>query len=142
MNIQNSLKLRSIIKSQAGKPFEWGVHDCNTFFIDIHDKMYGTNDIQQVRDQYATRRGAIKFLRDRLKLTPAQWLHFRNYIAIEDTSKWMPGDVALIQHPTYASVYIYCEGVFWTVPEDGELVAYEKSAVESQLTSAWRKTDG
>lgn len=142
MNIQNSLKLRSIIKGQAGKPFEWGVHDCNTFFIDIHDKMYGTTDIQKVKNQYSDRRSAIKFLRDQLKLTPAQWLHFRNYVPIAEPGNWVAGDVVLIQHPVYASVYIYSEGAFWTVPENSELVAYTTGAVESQLTSAWRKTDG
>jgi hypothetical protein len=143
MNIQDSLKLRDIIKKQAGKEFEWGVHDCNTFFIDIHDKMYGSQDIEKVKHQYSNRRGAIVFLNKTLKLTAAQWLHFRKYKKITAKKpKWTAGDVVLIENPAYSSVYIYSEGAFWTVPEGSELVAYDPSAVAKEMTSAWRKTDG
>lgn len=142
MNIQDGLKLRSIIQGKAGQPFEWGVHDCNTFFIDIHDKLYGTTDMKDVLHQYTNRKGAIAFLKNKLKLTSAQWLYFRNYRKQTGEVEWQNGDIALIEHKIYASVYIYCNGVFWTVPEQQELLAYESSAVESQMTSAWRKQNG
>jgi len=143
MDIQDSIKLLSIIRKQAGKPFQWGVHDCNTFFIEIHDQMYGSRDIEKVRDQYGDRRGAIVFLNKTLKLSAAQWLHLRNYKKIVSKKpKWTAGDVVLIERHAYSSVYIYSEGAFWTVPEGSELVAYDPSAVAKEMTSAWRKTDG
>lgn len=143
MNIQDSIKLLSIIRKQAGKPFQWGVHDCNTFFIEIHDKMYGSKDIETVRDQYGDRRGAIVFLNKTLGLSAAQWLHFRNYRKVASKKpRWTAGDVVLIERHAYSSVYIYSEGAFWTVPENSELVAYDPSAVQKEMTSAWRKVNG
>ena len=45
MHLQRRIKLASIISQYAETEYEWGQNDCNTFFLDVHDKMYGTRDL-------------------------------------------------------------------------------------------------
>jgi len=143
MRLQDKFKLGSFITGKIDQEFRWGQNDCNTFFIELHDKLYGTNDLSRVVDQYFDRNTAKKFLTD-LGLTPAQWLHMRNYRRIPDlisksNNFWQDGDVAIFQHKVFASVYVYFDGAFWTVPEGQTMKGYHPDALTKHNIQGWRK---
>ena len=138
MKLQDKFKLGSFITGKMGQDFHWGINDCNTFFIELHDKLYGTDDLKRVQEKYFDKRTAIQFLKD-LGITPAQWLYMRNYRKLEDNFRWTDGDVAIHQHKTYASVYVYFNGAFWTVPEGKVMTGYHPKAFEKIKLTGWRK---
>ena len=128
----------SFISGKVGQEFRWGINDCNTFFIELHDKLYGTDDLKRVKQQYINKKTAIKFLKN-LGLTPAQWLHIRNYSQIKGKKDWQDGDVLTIQHKIYASVYVYFDGAFWTVPEEQTMRGYHPDSFTNVTYTGWRK---
>lgn len=138
MNTQDKFRLGSFITRKTGQDFAWGVNDCNTFFIELHDLLYGTTDLDRVKAQYRNRHQAVKFLKQ-LGLTPAQWLYMRDYGVIQDPVDWQDGDVAIIQHRVFASVYVYFNGAFWTVPEGQQMRGYHPEALANQPVTGYRK---
>ena len=55
-------KFTAYLQDQMGKPFEWGVNDCNTFVLNLLDHMLNTKTIQPILDEpYNDERTAIKF---------------------------------------------------------------------------------
>lgn len=139
MNTQQKIKTGAWISGRVDKPFRWGTWDCNTFFIEWHDMIYSTDDLSRVAEQYASKSGAKAFMR-KLALTPGQWLHMRSYKKQTEKKKtWQAGDVALIEHKWYATVFVYFDGAFWSVPEEGQLTGYTPKAVTKHITSWWRK---
>ena len=137
MRIQDQFKIGTFIAEKTDQAFRWGVNDCNTFFIELHDRLYGSRDLERVRNQYTDRSTARAFLK-KLGLTPAQWLHMRNYSKISNTD-WQPGDVAILQHQVFASVYVYFDGAFWTVPEGKSITGYRPEALTKHDIQGWRK---
>lgn len=138
MKTQQQLKMAAFISRHAGEAFAWGTNDCNTFFIEMHDYVYGTTDMLKVKNHYGSRRGACEFMR-KLGLTPGQWLHLRGYKRITSADAWQNGDVATHNHRLYATVFVYFEGVFWSVQEETECAAYTVEAVTSAEHQGWRK---
>ena len=138
MRLQEKFKLGSYITGKIDQEFRWGLNDCNTFFIELHDKIYGTNDLPRVKNKYFDRHTANRFLRD-LGQTPAQWLHFRNYRKLPGLDNWQDGDVVIFQHKVFASVYVYFDGAFWTVPEGQTMRGYHPDALTKHKIQGWRK---
>lgn len=138
MKTQDKFIMGSFITRKTGQDFYWGINDCNTFFIELHDELYGTDDLKRVKEQYANRPEAVKFMKN-LGLTPAQWLHMRNYRKLEDKFRWTDGDVGIIQHKVFASVYVYFNGAFWTVPEGEKMKGYNPKAFKDQPIVGFRK---
>jgi hypothetical protein len=140
MELQQQLKMGSFISKRTGKAFEWNVNDCNTFFIEMHDYVYGTTDYEdKVKGAYSHKEGAKEFMRN-LKITPAMWLHLRDYKELKAKNpQWENGDVVTIERGYYASVYVYFEGAFWTVPEGQEIKGYHPKAFKKLEKRNWRK---
>ena len=138
MRLQDKFKLGSFITGKMGQDFHWGINDCNTFFIELHDMLYNTKDLERVKEQYNNKRTAIQFLKN-LSITPAQWLYMRHYRKLEGEYEWEDGDVAIHQHKVYASVYVYFDGAFWTVPEDKTMTGYHPKAFDNINLVGWRK---
>ena len=136
--MQDKFKTGSWITGRRDTEFRWGFWDCNTFFIEWHDMIYNRNDLEGVQNHYSSKTGAKAYM-VKLGLTPGQWLHIRNYKKGSGNTTWKDGDVALIEHKWYASVYVYFDGAFWTVPENKKLTGYTPEAVEKHMTSWWRK---
>jgi hypothetical protein len=137
MKLQDKFKLGNYISSKTDEPFIWSHNDCNTFFIEFHDMMYGTDDLKRIKDKYHDRRAAIKF--QKTMVSPAQWLHLKGYEKISAPYNWQDGDVAVNQHKYYASGFIYFDGAFWTVVEGKTLTGYAPEAMEPHITNGWRK---
>lgn len=138
MRLQDKFKIGSWLTSNTGRDFHWGIWDCNVFFVLLHDHLYGTTDADRVVGKYHDKRSGIRLLRD-MGLTSAQWLHLKGYEKCTGTKRFKDGDVAIIDHKRYASVYFYFDGAFWTVQEDKELTGYHPDSVADVLTSWWRK---
>ena len=130
----------SYISRTEGAPFEWNRLDCNTFFIGMHDAVYGTRLLDQVRDRYGSRRGAIKYMREQ-GLTPNQYLYLRGYrqVSVSDPVDFQSGDVVLHPNRVYATVFVYFEGVFWGVLEDQHCGAFTVASVTGVEHTVWRK---
>lgn len=139
LKMQQKFIAGNYITNKMGKDFEWGVNDCNTFFIELHDLLYETEDLPRVKEQYSTRKGAIKFLKD-LQLTPAQWLTLRDYKKLKATNpQYQDGDVLLLPMRVYSSVFFYFNGALWTFPEGKELRGYAPKAFNKLEKTVWRK---
>lgn len=139
MKLQDKFKLGSWLSRNTDKDFHWGVWDCNIFFVEYHDIMYNTDDLKRIQNKYFDKRSGIRLLRD-MKLTSGQWLTLRNYKKSPTKKpKWKDGDIALQEHRLYASVFIYFDGAFWSVTENSTLKGYTPKAVETAMTSWWRK---
>ena len=139
MNTQEKFKLGSWISRNTGQDFHWGVWDCNIFFVEYHDMMYGTNDLDRIYKKYIDRRSGIRLLKS-MGLTSTQWLTIKGYKQLKTTpKKLLPGDVAVLDHKLYASVYIYFEGAWWSVQEDTGLRGYTPDAVKKAKPTWWRK---
>lgn len=73
-------------------------------------------------------------------------MHIHNYKAKPKSGKnkaWVEGDIAVQTiKPWYNSAFIYHNGAFWAMAEGKGLNNYTAKAVESVMTSAWRKDDG
>ena len=138
MNTQNKFKLGNWITGNMNKEFYWGQWDCNIFFVEYHDMLYGTDDLKRIRNMYFDKRSGIRLLRD-MKLTPNQWLTIRGYKQQDGTQTHTDGDLAVLNHKFYASVYIYFNGAFWSVQENVGLKGFTKEAVEKVNPTWWRK---
>jgi len=68
------------------------------------------------------------------------WLHLRDYKELKAKNpQWENGDVVTIERGYYASVYVYFEGAFWTVPEGQEIKGYHPKAFKKLEKRNWRK---
>lgn len=139
MHLQHRIKLASIISKYHDTEYQWGQADCNLFFIDVHDQMYGTNDLQEIQGKYEDLKSGIRYLKKKIKKTPEEWMMSRHYTLLKHTDVKV-GDVALFQHKSYESVFIYSDGAWWSmVEEQNGLVGAPTEDVLAQATSLWRK---
>ena len=140
MKMQEKMILATYISNKHGAKYEWGVNDCNTFVFEFHDQAYGTDLMSLCR--YKDKRAAMKFSKGYCTLN--QWIH--NYKAKPKSGKnkeWAEGDIAIqTLKPWYNSAFVYHNGAFWAMTEDKGLNNYTPKAVESVMTSAWRKDTG
>ena len=131
--------LATHISNKHGAEYEWGVNDCNTFVFEFHDSAYGTNLMSLCR--YRDKRAAMKFSKGYCTLN--QWMHIHEYKAKPKSGKnkaWAEGDIAVQTLKSwYNSAFIYHNGAFWAMTEGKGLNNYTVKAVESVMTSAWRK---
>ena len=142
MKMQEKMILATYISNKHGAEYEWGVNDCNTFVFEFHDQAYGTNLMSMCK--YRDKRAAMKFSKGYLTLN--QWMHIHNYKSKPKSGKnkaWAEGDIAVQTiKPWYNSAFVYHNGAFWAMTEGRGLSNYTVKAVESVMTSAWRKDDG
>ena len=138
MNTQDKFKMGSWISGHIDTEFHWGHWDCNIFFVAYHDMMYGTKDLDRVVNQYFDKRSGIRLLKN-MGLTPNQWLHMKDYSKISENTKKKDGDLAVLDHKLYASVYIYYNGAYWSVQENVGLAGYTPSAIKKAKPTWWRK---
>ncbi|MCP4799459.1 MAG: hypothetical protein GY893_05860 [bacterium] len=60
----NEIKIHRFAEKYLGKPFIWGLFDCNTFVLDYMDHMLGTDLLKEALGKYDNKRSAIRFQRD------------------------------------------------------------------------------
>lgn len=142
MKMQEKMILATYIASKHGVEYEWGINDCNTFVFEFHDQAYGTNLMSLCK--YRDKRSAMKFSKGYCTLN--QWMNIHEYKAKPKSGKnkdWREGDIAIqTMKPWYNSAFIYHNGAFWAMAEGKGLNNYTVKAVESVMTSAWRKDSG
>lgn len=138
MNTQDHFKLGSWLSNNTTRNHHWGVWDCNIFFVEYHDMMYGTDDLKRITNRYWDKKSGIKLLRE-FNLTPRQWLTVRGYKQTNTIRKWKTGDLATIDHKLYYTVYVWFNGAFWTVQEGKGLVGVTPQAVQKAGVTWWRK---
>jgi hypothetical protein len=56
--------LADAIKAASGRPFSWGEHDCFLWASGVVAAMTGTDPAASVRGRYASRRGAVRVVRE------------------------------------------------------------------------------
>jgi len=137
LTLQQKLQINDYLVKCTGSAFQWGINDCNTFAIQIFDIINNTNKLDKVKEKYYNKRSAIKFQKE--YLSPRQIMHVNKFTELTDIDfEWQDGDVALVEHKYYATAYVYFNRVFWSVPEEQELTAYDPDTVKCAMTSGWR----
>ena len=58
------LKVHQFAEKHLGKPFQWGVMDCNTFILEYMDLMLGTQLLKEAFKKYNSKLSAAKFQRE------------------------------------------------------------------------------
>lgn len=136
MNLQQKLISAKYIAEHTARDHVWGETDCCTVFLNYHDAIWGTDKAKDVVGKYKGRRGAINFYKN-MKLTWRQWLFMNNYE--EKTGKLAEGDIAVLDHVLFPTVYIYHNGVFWTMSEDRDFVGVDATVLKKHdNVSVWR----
>jgi hypothetical protein len=135
MELQQKLITQQHMLQYHNTEFVWGESDCNIFFIDWHDKVYGTTDLKKVKHQYISQRDAVRFYR-KMGITANQWMHFKGYNKT-DTKVWRDGDILYVPHKLYPTAWIVFNNRCWSMLEDSvgvhiatfEVVAHKKPTV-------------
>jgi hypothetical protein len=142
MKLQQKFALAQYIASKENVEYEWGINDCNTLLFEFHDSAYGTNMMSLIK--YRDPRAAMKFAKGYMGLQ--QWMNIHDYTNKPGKGKnkgWREGDLAIQTiKPWYNTVFIFHNGVFWSMTEGQGLKSYTPKSVELTLTSAWRKLGG
>ena len=137
MTLQQQLAMSSFIARNLNRKFAWGQWDCNLFFVELHDYVYGTRDRLRIIDKYDSAKTAFRFYRD-FGVTGTQWMRLKGYEAIL-AHEVQEGDVALESTKLYAVPFVFHNGSFWTLVEGAQLAGYTTQAVAQAAVSYWRK---
>ena len=136
MKLQQHLILAKYIANLHGKDHTWGSMDCCTVFLECHDALWDTDKAKPVKGKYHNKGSAIEFYKN-MKLTWRQWLHTNKYRKVEDDLK--EGDIAVLDHKVFPSIYIYHNKAFWTMSEDRNLIGVDpETLTEHKNVSFWR----
>lgn len=136
MKLQQNLILAKYIANLHGKDHRWGELDCCTVFLECHDALWGTDKAKPVKGKYHSKGSAVSFYKN-MKLTWRQWLFTNNYRQVEDDLK--EGDIAVLDHRLFPTVYIYHNKAFWTMSEDRNLVGVDATALQlNKAVTVWR----
>jgi len=96
-------KLGEVIRAAAGKPFEWGNHDCALFACNAVLAMTGEDPAKSFRGKYKTKRGAYgalkRFAGGGLKETFRKLAKQFGFIELDNAAFAKRGDVVLIGTP-------------------------------------------
>lgn len=96
-------RLGEVIRAAAGKPFQWGAHDCALFACDAVLAMTGKDPAASFRGKYKTKRGAYgalkRFAGGGLKETFAKLADQFGFIQLDNAAFAKRGDVVLLDTP-------------------------------------------
>ena len=138
MNTQQKLISARYIADHLNQEHAWGTIDCCTVFLGWHDRVWGTDKQRDVVDNYNSRRGAIEFYK-RMKLSWRQWLHINKYEQLVPLQRVTEGDIAVLDHRLFPTVYIYHNGAFWTMSEDRDFISIDKDSMRKHdNVTIWR----
>ena len=136
MNLQQKLISAKYISDQSNQEHKWGIKDCCTVFLEYHDAVWGTDKASAVKEKYFSKRSAIEFYKS-WKLTWRQWLFMNNYEQVDGYPR--EGDIAFFHQRLFPTVYIYHNGVFWTMSEDDDFTAFDSTVVVNhENVTVWR----
>lgn len=136
MRAQQKLIAAKYIADHLQYSHTWGTMDCCTFFLNYHDKIWGSETAKRIVGKYADKGSAIRFYKN-WKLTWRQWLHLNNYEKNE--GKLAEGDIAVLDNRVFPTVYVYHNGAFWSMTEDRGMTAYDKNALKLHgNVTVWR----
>ena len=136
MNTQQKLTGARYIADHLTRNHAWGTMDCCTMFLGYHDAVWGKEKSKDVVGKYADKGSAMRFYK-RMKLTWRQWLFMNGYEKHE--GKLAEGDIAVLDHKLFPTVYIYHNGTFWTMSEDRDMLSVDSKAMKShENVTVWR----
>lgn len=136
MNLQQKLTVATYIGQLVNKTHDWGNVDCCTVFLQYHDALWGTEKAKEVIGRYKDRKGAMNFYKN-MKLTWRQWLFVNKYEKVDGALE--EGDVAVLDHKLFPTVYIYHNGAFWVMSEEQNLSAFDAQLLRDHAqVSVWR----
>lgn len=138
MKAQQKLIGAKYIADLLSKDHVWGTMDCCTVFLGYHDAVWSADKQSEVVGHYNDRKGAMRFYK-RMKLTWRQWLFINKYEKLDSSNHLTEGDIAVLDHKLFPTVYIYHNGVFWTMSEDRDLISVDSDKMkEHPDVTVWR----
>ena len=116
-------ELAKFLSTKRHNKFEWGINDCNTLIVDMHDALFGTLFGLAIKGKYTSKIGAYKF-QHRFQPAP-DWLAMVGYKQVDTIEN---GDVVVAQynHKLWHGL-IALEGYLYTFKEND---SFCKTAIE------------
>lgn len=135
MNTQKKLQSAAYVARKLNADHEWGKDDCCTVFLEWYDYIWGAQEAVAVLEKYNSKRGAIRFYKE-MKLSWRQWLFLHKF---EQTDEPQEGDVAVLDHKLYPTVYIIHNGAGWYMDEERGYTGVALGALElHEDVTFWR----
>ncbi len=106
------IQLGQYIASKRHDAFEWGVNDCHTFVLEMHDTVYGTQWLQDLKNKYNTRMGAYRLAKT---WDAQQQMQFMGY---DEAGDMCSGDVVLVPHKGGYFAHIVLQNDLYSVDPD------------------------
>jgi hypothetical protein len=131
MNTENIQKLGLWLSTKRHTQFEWGKNDCNTFVLEMHDHMHGTNYLKLIKEKYANKMGAARFAK-RWPSAPAQLQTMGYKTGIRPTT----GDVLAQNFGLYYTGWVVLGNEAYSMQEERGLVVAKTSAINDY--TIWR----
>jgi hypothetical protein len=132
MNTENIQKLGLWLSTKRHTQFEWGKNDCNTFVLEMHDHLHGTNYLKLIKEKYANKMGAARFAK-RWPSAPAQLQTMGYKTGLRPTT----GDVLTQNFGLYYTGWVVLGNEAYSMQEERGLVVAKTSAINDY--TIWRK---
>ncbi len=105
MHIRQEIALVRFIEESLGRPFAWGVCDCNTFALEAMDAAYGLDLAAKIRGQYGTLLTAFRFRRNSPWKTFHALLEEQGFCEIPKGLQ-QTGDLLICEDPKWEMVHV------------------------------------
>lgn len=135
MNLQKKVIYAKWLSEQIDKPFVRGEQDCITSFLEMHDTVYGTTALDQVKSKYWDRASAIRFYRN-FGLTWRQWLTINKWEQVSDDA--LEGDIRVVDGKAFPTVYMKHNSYWWNYHESYGFQSYTDTAWRTANYTQWR----
>lgn len=140
MDIKLEMALIDFVKAKLGRPFAWGICDCNTLALEASDAVFGTEMAEKVVGQYDTPDSAEQYRKS------SPWGSFINLIKengfIEAQKGFeQTGDFLIVEDSRWEQVHI-CMGIrSVSCALDAVVHLFPTVQLKNMLYSVWRHHD-
>jgi hypothetical protein len=138
VDIAKEIKLINFIKKNIGRPFAWGICDCNVVALEAMDATYGTDLAGIIKGRYSSEAEAIEFMRNIEWKDWAEFLIEKGFIegkkGFEQT-----GDLLIVSLPNFDLVHIYMGKSVMAVPLNMNVHTVPYAAMKQLDYRVWRK---
>ena len=140
MNKEEQQTLGIWLAEKQWQPWERGKNDCATFFLEWHDKRFGTDERSLVYNKYNDLKSAIRFAKEFFPLEKWQgWFKDHGY---KQVTQPQTGDIVMVQNRYFPSSYIICMNQAWGILDDSKRMTKHIIEKPEAEYSIWRHTNG
>jgi hypothetical protein len=140
MNKELQQTLGLWLSTKQSEAWVRGKNDCATFFLEWHDKRFGTDERSLVYNKYNDIKSAIRFAKKFFPLEKWQgWFTDHGYTQVEAPQT---GDIVMVEGRYFPSSYIICMNTAWSISDNAQRMTRHELDVPMGNYSIWRHTNG